>query len=62
MYNIRQEDTDRYVIYKGDNALYLPCKMIKKKRVEFNTIEEAEKYIEDVDKLMKNGEEYLERY
>jgi hypothetical protein len=36
--------------------------MIKKKRVEFNTIEEAEKYIEDVDKLMKNGEEYLERY
>lgn len=62
MYNIRQEDTDRYVIYKGDNALYLPCKMIKKKRVEFSTREEAEKYIEDVDKLIKSGEEYLERY
>jgi len=62
MYNIRQEDQDRYVVYKGSNPLYLPCKMIKKKKVEFNTREEAEKYIEDVDKLIKSGEEYLERY
>lgn len=62
MYRIKQEDRDRYVIYKGSKALYLPCKMIKKKKVEFNTREEAEKYIEDVDKLIKNGEEYLERF
>ena len=61
MYNIRQ-DKDKYVVYKGNNALYLPCKMIKKKKVEFSTREEAEKYIEDVDKLIKSGEEYLERY
>tara|TARA_B100000902_G_scaffold183449_1_gene176130 strand:- start:793 stop:981 length:189 start_codon:yes stop_codon:yes gene_type:complete len=62
MYNVRQEDQNRYVVYKGNNALYLPCKMIKKKKVEFSTREEAEKYIEDVDKLIKSGEEYLERY
>ena len=36
--------------------------MIKKKKVEFSTREEAEKYIEYVDKLIKSGEEYLERY
>ena len=62
MYNVRQDDQNRYVVYKGNNALYLPCKMIKKKKVEFSTREEAEKYIEDVDKLIKSGEEYLERY
>jgi len=62
MYNVRQEDQDRYVVYKGNNALYLPCKMTKKKKVEFSTREEAEKYIEYVDKLIKSGEEYLERY
>ena len=61
MYNIR-EDKGKYVVYKGNNALYLPCKMIKKKKVEFSTREEAEKYIEYVDKLIKSGEEYLERY
>ena len=62
MYNIRQEDQNRYVVYKGDNALYLPCKMIKKKKVEFSTRQEAEKYIDYVNQLIKNGEEYLERY
>jgi hypothetical protein len=62
MYRIKQEDKDRYVIYKGNRALYLPCKMIKKKKVEFSTREEAEKYIEYVDKLIKSGEEYLERF
>ena len=42
MYNIRQEDQDKYVIYKGNNALYLPCKLTKKKKVAFSTREEAE--------------------
>tara|TARA_B100000073_G_scaffold18789_1_gene14912 strand:- start:350 stop:535 length:186 start_codon:yes stop_codon:yes gene_type:complete len=61
MYNIR-EDKGKYVVYKGNNALYLPCKLIKKKRVEFDTREEAEHYIKDVKQLMVTGEEYLERY
>jgi len=61
MYNIR-EDKGKYVVYKGNNALYLPCKLTKKKKVAFSTREEAEKYIEYVDKLIKSGAEYLERY
>ena len=48
--------------YKSKNALHLPCKMMKKKRVEFDTKHEAQKYIEDVARLMQNGEEYLERF
>tara|TARA_B100001778_G_scaffold179689_1_gene147744 strand:- start:59 stop:244 length:186 start_codon:yes stop_codon:yes gene_type:complete len=61
MYRIQQED-GKFVIYKSKNALHLPCKMMKKKRVEFDTKHEAQKYIEDVARLMQNGEEYLERF
>ncbi len=61
MYRIQQED-GKFVIYKSKNALYLPCKMMKKKRVEFDTKQEAQKYIEDVARLIKNGQEYLERF
>ncbi len=61
-YNIRQEDESRFVIYKKDKPLLLPCKLVKKKKVEFDTRLEAEKYIEDVIRLVRNGEEYLERF
>jgi len=61
-YNIRQEDESRFVIYKKDKPLLLPCKLVKKKKVEFDTRLEAEKYIEDVMRLVRNGEEYLERF
>lgn len=60
-YDIK-EDQGKYVIYKGYHALHLPCKMVKKKRVEFDTEEEARKYIEDVYKLIENGNEYIERF
>ena len=61
-YNIRQADESRFVIYKKDKPLLLPCKLVKKKKVEFDTRLEAEKYIEDVIRLVRNGEEYLERF
>ena len=61
-YNIRQEDEFRFVIYKKDKPLLLPCKLVKKKKVEFDTRLEAEKYIENVIRLVQNGEEYLERF
>lgn len=61
-YNIRQEDESRFVIYKKDKPLLLPCKLVKKKKVEFDTRLEAEKYIENVIRLVQNGEEYLERF
>ena len=57
-----KKDQDKYVIYKNKYALYLPCKLMKKKRVEFNTQKEAEQYIQDIAKLIKNGEEYIESY
>ena len=61
MYRIQQED-DKFVIYKSTQALHLPCKMMKKKRVEFDTQKEAQKYIEYVSLLIKNGEDYIERF
>ena len=61
-YTIRQEDESRFVIYKKDKPLLLPCKLVKKKKVEFDTRLEAEKYIENVIRLVQNGEEYLERF
>jgi hypothetical protein len=61
MYEIKK-DQDKYVICKNGKPLLLPCKMIKKKKVVFDNIEEANKYIRDVKKLMQNGEEYLETY
>ena len=36
--------------------------LIKKKKVEFDSRLEAEKYIKNAIRLMKNGEEYLERF
>ena len=57
-----KKDQEKYVICKNDRPLYLPCKLVKKKRVEFDTEHEAQKYIEDVARLMQNGEEYLERF
>jgi len=61
MYRIQQED-GKFVIYKSKHALQLPCKMMKKKRVEFDTKKEAQKYIEYVGRLIRNGEEYIERF
>ena len=61
MYEIKK-DQDKYVICKNGKPLLLPCKMIKKKKVVFDNIEEANKYIRDVKRLMQNGEEYLETY
>ena len=55
-------DQDKYVIYKNEYALNLPCKLMKKKRVEFDTQKEAEQYIHDIVKLIKNGEEYIESF
>tara|TARA_B100002019_G_scaffold292766_1_gene317018 strand:- start:3406 stop:3600 length:195 start_codon:yes stop_codon:yes gene_type:complete len=57
-----KKDQDKYVIYKNKYALHLPCKLMKKKRVEFSTKKEAEQYIQDIAKLIKNGEEYIESY
>jgi|TARA_B100001094_G_scaffold77332_1_gene73669 hypothetical protein len=61
-YTIRQEDEFRFVIYKKDKPLLLPCKLIKLKKVEFDNRLEAEKYIRDVQKLCNNGKEYMEIY
>tara|TARA_Y100000385_G_scaffold152602_1_gene158323 strand:- start:1806 stop:1994 length:189 start_codon:yes stop_codon:yes gene_type:complete len=61
MYEIKKEQ-DKYVICKNGKPLLLPCKMIKKKKVVFDNIEEAKKYIRNVKQLMQNGEEYLETY
>ena len=61
MYRIQQEN-GKFVIYKSKKALHLPCKLMKKKRVEFDTQEEASKYIRDVVHLMKTGQEYVERF
>lgn len=61
MYEIKKEQ-DKYVICKNGKPLLLPCKMIKKKKVVFDNIDEAKKYIRNVKQLMQNGEEYLETY
>ena len=61
MYRIQKEN-DKYVIYKNQYALQLPCKLLKKKTVEFDTEQEACKYIKDVVRLIQKGEEYLERF
>ena len=61
MYRIQKEN-DKYVVYKNQYALQLPCKLLKKKKVEFDTEQEASKYIKDVVRLMQKGEEYLERF
>lgn len=60
-YNIRQEG-HKFVIYKKDKPLLLPCKLIKLKKVEFDTKLEAEKYIQDVERLFNSDEEYVEIY
>lgn len=57
-----KKDQEKYVIYKNEKTLYLPCKMMKKKRVEFDTKIEAEKYIKDIVILIQNGQEYIERF
>ena len=61
-YTIRQEDEFRFVIYKKDKPLLLPCKLIKLKKVEFDNRLEAEKYIKNVQKLCDSGKEYMEIY
>ncbi len=60
-YTIREEKS-KFVIYKKDKPLLLPCKLIKKKKVEFDSRLEAEKYIKDAIRLIQKGEEYLERF
>lgn len=57
-----KKDQEKYVICKNDRPLYLPCKLVKKKRVEFDTQAEANKYIKDIQVLIKNGEDYIERF
>jgi hypothetical protein len=61
MYEIKK-DKEKYVICKNGKPLLLPCKLIKKKQVVFDNIEEAQKYIKDAKQLIKRGEEYLEAY
>jgi|TARA_Y100000389_G_scaffold24722_1_gene21388 hypothetical protein len=61
-YTIRQEDKFRFVIYKNEKPLLLPCKLTKLKKVEFDNRLEAEKYISDVQKLCNSGKEYMEIY
>ncbi len=60
-YNIKK-DQDKYVICKNDKPLLLPCKLIKLKQVEFDTEEEAKAYIDDVNQLIKNNQDYVERF
>lgn len=59
LYNIK-EINEKFFIYKGQKALALPCKLIKRKKVCFDTRKEAEEYIKYVLKLIKSGEEYME--
>lgn len=61
MYDIKK-DKGKYVICKNGKPLLLPCKLVKKKEVIFDDIKEAQKYIKDVEELIKRGDEYLESY
>lgn len=61
MYKIQQEN-GKFAIYKKDKALHLPCKLLKKKKIEFQTEKEAQKYISDVMQLIKKGESYIESF
>lgn len=58
-YHIKEID-NKFFIYKRDKPLLLPCKLMKRKKVSFDTREEAENYIKYVDKLVSSGEEYME--
>ena len=60
-YTIRKEDS-KFVIYKNNKPLLLPCKLTKLKKVEFEKESEAIDYIRYVKKLFHNGKEYLEIY
>ena len=60
-YHIK-EIGEKFFIYKGQKALLLPCKLIKRKKVCFDTRKEAEEYIEYVLKLITSGQEYMELY
>jgi len=67
MYTIKKHDETvggipKYVIYKGDKPLMLPCKMTKRQIVQFSTEIEAQKYIANVVALISTGKEYLEIY
>ena len=67
MYKIKTHDQTgdgipKYVIYKGDKPLMLPCKMTKRQIVQFDTEIEAEKYIANVLALINTGKDYLEIY
>ena len=53
---------DKYVVYKGDKPLMLPCKLTKRQIVQFGTEIEARKYIANVLSLINTGKEYLEIY
>ena len=57
-----QKENDKFVIYKSDKALLLPCKMLKKKRVEFDNESDAMNYIRYISHLIKSGKEYVEIY
>lgn len=67
MYTIKKHDNtgdgmDKYVVYKGDKPLMLPCKLTKRQIVQFGTEIEARKYIANVLSLINTGKEYLEIY
>tara|TARA_R110002074_G_scaffold46771_3_gene120348 strand:+ start:944 stop:1147 length:204 start_codon:yes stop_codon:yes gene_type:complete len=67
MYKIKIHDETgdgipKYVIYKGDKPLMLPCKMTKRQIVQFDTEIEAKKYIANVLALINTGKDYLEIY
>jgi len=57
-----QKENDKFVIYKSDKALLLPCKMLKNKRVEFDNESDAMNYIRYISHLIKSGKEYMEIY
>tara|TARA_B100001778_G_scaffold60621_1_gene47147 strand:- start:2401 stop:2589 length:189 start_codon:yes stop_codon:yes gene_type:complete len=60
-YTVRKEDS-KFVVYKNDKPLLLPCKLTKLKKVEFEKESEAKDYIRYINKLFHSGKEYLEIY
>ena len=60
-YHIKEID-NKFFIYKGQKALLLPCKLMKRKKVCFDSKQEAEEYIKYVVKLVTSGQEYMELY
>jgi len=60
-YTIRKEDS-KFVVYKNDKPLLLPCKLTKLKKVEFEKESEARDYVRYATELFNREKEYLEIY